>query len=44
MQAIALVGMAAWIALPVLALAYIVLAVIRNKRQESDIPPASRSA
>jgi hypothetical protein len=37
MQAVALVGMAAWIALPLLALAYIVLAVIRNRRQESGV-------
>jgi hypothetical protein len=44
MQAVALVGMAAWIALPVLALAYIVLAVIRNRPQGSDASPDSRSA
>jgi hypothetical protein len=34
MQAIALLGMASWIALPVLVPAYIILALIRNKPQE----------
>jgi glucan phosphoethanolaminetransferase (alkaline phosphatase superfamily) len=34
MEAIAVLGMAAWIALPVLVPAYIILALIRNKPQE----------